>query len=106
MVSDDKTILKRKKESVLACCPLSIRGQIEARGIGVLQLPSIEVVRLSLVIDLGSHTTERLPAYENYSLLGINLRLIYHSSLEAFPEAIYFLVLNSDLYEPWHQQTL
>ena len=98
LVSDDKTILKRQQKSILASCPSSIKGQIEARGIGVLHLPAIEVVKLALVIDLGKQTNERIPAYENYSILGLNLRLIFSSPLDAFPEAIYHLLLNSDLY--------
>ena len=104
LVSDDKTILKRKKKSILASCPLPIRGQIEARGIGVLQMTTIEVVKLSFVIDLEHQTNKRLPAFKNYSVLGINLRLIYHSPIDAFPEAIYHLALNSGLYKPWDHQ--
>lgn len=105
LVADDKTILKRKKKSVLASCPTAIRGQIEARGMGILQMPTIAVVKLLLAVDLGTQTDERLPTHENYSIFGINLRRIYRSRLDAFPEAIYYRVINNDLYKPWHHQT-
>ena len=98
LVADDKTILKRQEGSILASCPLALKGQIEARGIGVLQMPVVEVVKISLVVDLGAQTFERIPAFEKYSIFGLNIRLLSRSPLDAFPEAIYHLLLNSDLY--------
>ncbi|MDO5705850.1 MAG: HPr kinase/phosphatase C-terminal domain-containing protein, partial [Paracoccus sp. (in: a-proteobacteria)] len=53
LVSDDRTVLRRDGDMVLADAPDSLRGLIEARGIGILRADSAGAVPVVLVVDLG-----------------------------------------------------
>jgi len=53
LVADDRVILKRQKETVLAECPPELSGLIEVRGIGLVPVFNIGNAPLKLLIDLG-----------------------------------------------------
>ncbi|MFT6105451.1 MAG: HPr kinase/phosphorylase [Paracoccaceae bacterium] len=71
LVADDATLVRcDKNEAFLRTrCVPSIRGQIEARGIGILTLPHRQDVPLFAVIDLDRHTASRLPERQKISIL-------------------------------------
>ena len=79
---------------LVATCPDTIKGKIEARGIGILSLSPLDSTVLSLVVDLNLQNDERLPKDDTYEILGITLRRIGRSRLDAFAEAVYFLARN------------
>ena len=91
LVSDDRTVVKRRNQEIFAACPDAIKGQIEARGVGILKVPTVKEIKLSFVVDLGNQTDKRLPIQNTYSMFGVKLRLICNASLDAFPEAVYYL---------------
>ena len=91
LVSDDRTFVMRKTDRLFATCPDKIKGQIEARGVGVLKVVPFDCTELSLVVDLRLQINERLPKDDVYKMFGIMLRRIGRSELDAFAEAVYFL---------------
>ena len=91
LVSDDRTFVKRKSDRLIATCPNKIKGQIEARGVGLLKVAPFECTELSLVVDLRLQIDKRLPKDDKYNIFGIILRCIGRSRLDAFAEAVYFL---------------
>ena len=52
LVSDDQTIITLDGKRLKAEAPLSIRGLIEARGLGILTVPSIASAAIKAIIDL------------------------------------------------------
>ena len=60
LVSDDQTYLKMAGGRLIASAPPIIRGKIEVRGIGIVEVASVEDVPVCLVVELASEI-ERLP---------------------------------------------
>ena len=60
LVSDDQTIVRKDKERVLAAAPPTIRGKLEVRGVGIVDIETIDDVPLALVVELTSDI-QRLP---------------------------------------------
>ena len=76
LVADDRTWVKREGARLVAWCPASIRGQIEARGIGILRADPADPVHLVLAVDLDRPEPDRLPPYRKLELLGLSLPLV------------------------------
>jgi HPr kinase/phosphorylase len=77
LVADDRTILTRTGDTLVATCPRAIRGLIEARGIGILNATPCDSATLALAIDLGLTTDERLPPAHQITLLDRPLPLLH-----------------------------
>ncbi len=97
LVSDDCTFVKRKSDRLIATCPDTVKGQIEARGVGLLTVAPVGFTELLLVVDLSRKIDERLPTVDTYEIFGIRLRCIGRTQLDAFAEAVYFLAKGLDL---------
>ena len=76
LVSDDQTLLNLQAGKVFARCPTSLRGLIEARGIGILTAPPLESAAIALVVDLGQSAHERLPPRRKIVMLGQEIDLV------------------------------
>lgn len=76
LVSDDRTLVRRDGEKLVASAPLTIRGKLEIRGIGIVDLPSIDGVPVALTVDLSSRL-ERLPEEgQERTILGVSIPLV------------------------------
>lgn len=74
LVADDRTELSRRGDRIIAAAPAAIAGRIEARGIGIVAVPSIAEAVVRLVVDLvPPERIERLPEPRAVDLLGIAL---------------------------------
>lgn len=91
LVADDQTLIRRKNKNLIARCPETISHLIEARGLGILTPPTRSDVALTLVVDLETVQSQRIPPPEAYELLGITLPLFRRAPLDAFPAALYIL---------------
>ncbi|HYS45705.1 MAG TPA: HPr kinase/phosphatase C-terminal domain-containing protein [Rhizomicrobium sp.] len=65
LVADDRTILFTAKGLLHARAPASIKGLIEIRGLGIVELPVRANVKIALVVKLGREDT-RLPTPRLY----------------------------------------
>ena len=61
LVSDDRTLLFVAKGALRAKAPASIKGLLEVRGLGIIQLPVRTNVKIALAVKLGREGA-RLPA--------------------------------------------
>jgi serine kinase of HPr protein (carbohydrate metabolism regulator) len=52
LVSDDYTIVSRSGKRLLASAPETIRGRIEVRGLGLVDVPHESSVPVALVVDI------------------------------------------------------
>jgi len=76
LVADDAVELRASDDGVLLMCPPSIQGMIEARGVGLLTVKSVEKAMLAFVVDLDKTAGARLPEPKEVSFLGVNFPLI------------------------------
>lgn len=76
LVADDAVEITASDDGVLLACPPSIKGMIEARGVGLLTVKSIEKAKLAFVVDLDKTADARLPEPNVASFLGSNFPLI------------------------------
>lgn len=70
LVSDDQVVLTAEPQGIRMSGSDATRGLIEARGIGILETPSIETARLAYVVDLDRAPDDRLPQFVEHRLLG------------------------------------
>ncbi len=73
LVADDRSLTWPRDGALYARAPRPIAGLLERRGLGLLRLGHLRLVRLRLVIDLARTETRRLPAEETITLQGITL---------------------------------
>ena len=88
LVSDDRTILTRDGDVIKAEAPKSIKGLIEARGIGVLNAPTVPVTTIAAIIDLDVFEKERLPIGKTMAFFGLVCPLIHKNDSPAFAPAL------------------
>jgi len=88
LVADDRTRLWRAGAQLMADAPATIRGRIEARGMGVLHLPAVGPQPLALVVDLDREETARLPPLRETRIAGAALPLVHGSPQAHFPAAV------------------
>lgn len=94
LVSDDRTIVSKDRGKLFASAPLNIRGKLEIRGIGIVELDSIDDVPVALVVELTSDM-ERMPDDSRERLiLGVNVPLISVDAMTASAASKVALALN------------
>lgn len=83
LVSDDRTIVRKDGGKLLASSPLTIRGKLEVRGIGIVDMASIDDVPIALVVDLAGKM-QRLPDDGRERLiLGLGVPLVSVDAMTA-----------------------
>ena len=76
LVADDQTELTVQGGRVTARCPATLRGLIEARGVGILTAPTVPQAAIVLVADLSQSEPDRLPPRRKVTLLGQSIDLV------------------------------
>jgi HPr kinase/phosphorylase len=78
LVADDQVSLSRSGQRVMAGPPDTIRGKLEVRGVGIVEVKSVADAELALVVDLAAtHEVERMPPEDATTpILGLDLPLI------------------------------
>ena len=83
LVSDDRTIVRKEGERLLAFAPPTIKGKLEIRGIGIVEVESTDNVPVALVVEL-SNDIERLPDDSRERLiLGTGIPLVTVDAMTA-----------------------
>lgn len=88
LVSDDRTRLWRAEDTLMADAPDTIRGRIEARGLGIMRVPPSGPVPVVLLVDLDLTATERLPPPLHETVMGVALPCIENVHYAHFPATI------------------
>jgi len=83
LVSDDYVHVFASGEGLYVTAPETIRGRIEARGLGIIGACVQGVVRLVLAVDLVETAPERLPDPETRNLQGRSVPLLQVAGFEA-----------------------
>lgn len=62
LIADDRVVIWRDQNRLMAACPKTLSGQLEVRGLGIVQLEPGSAVELGLAVDLSSKADiERMP---------------------------------------------
>jgi HPr kinase/phosphorylase len=88
LVADDRTVVSVTDGQVIATCPETIAGLIEARGIGILNASHVPSAVVALVVDLDKAEEMRLPPLRLFTVLGCDLPLIWRTDSAHFVPAI------------------
>lgn len=88
LVADDRTILTAEGEVLVATCPPTLQGMIEARGIGILRADPVAAVVVTVAVDMGQIETNRLPDPRDVTYLGRMVPLVLGQRLPHFPSAL------------------
>ena len=83
LVADDQVVIEAREEGIWLTAPEALSGKIEARGMGILQVPSAPAWA-ALVIDMDKIETERLPPERAVSLAGVTLPLLHKVESQSF----------------------
>ena len=84
LVADDRVVLSRHGDDVMAAVPETIAGKLEVRGLGIVRLPAAAAPPLRLVVDLvRPDDVERLPKTTETVLLGVALPVLNLAPFEA-----------------------
>ena len=83
LVSDDRTLVRRDGEKLIASAPATIAGKLEIRGIGIVDMETVVNVPVALFVELTSDI-QRLPD-ENRErpVLGVRVPLISIDAMSA-----------------------
>lgn len=83
LVSDDQTIVRREGERLIASAPERIAGKIEVRGIGIVEVETVQDVPVALLVEL-TGDIQRLPDdSRERPILGIVLPLVTIDAMTA-----------------------
>jgi serine kinase of HPr protein (carbohydrate metabolism regulator) len=86
LVADDYVHLFVSGDAVYATAPETIAGRIEARGLGIVGVASLGVVRVVLAVELTATPPDRLPDAETRPVSGRTLPLLRLNGFE--PSAV------------------
>ncbi|MBC7739765.1 MAG: HPr kinase/phosphatase C-terminal domain-containing protein [Candidatus Saccharibacteria bacterium] len=88
LVADDQTELTVQGGTLIARCPPTMSGLIEARGLGILRAQVVAQATVHLVVDRGTNETDRLPPHRTLTLLGTEVDLVLNTDSNHFPAAV------------------
>ncbi len=99
LVADDRADVFAKDGKLYACAPENIRGLLEVRGIGIVNMPFAENAEVKLAVELVSEPkkAERMPAAQEYQILGCSVPLIKLYPFEASAPDKVVIKLNADV---------
>lgn len=83
LVSDDRTMVRRDGDRVIASAPPQIAGKLEVRGLGIIDMESEADVPVALIVELTSEI-QRLPDdSRERPVLGVPLPLVSVDAMTA-----------------------
>ena len=78
LVADDQTELRNQNGALIATCPKTIYGKIEARGVGILSVKEVcSETPIHLIVQMVPlNQMERMPEYEEETLDGVTIQKV------------------------------
>jgi len=83
LVSDDRTILRRQGGKLIASAPDTIKGKLEVRGVGIVEMKTVANVPVALVVELTSEIPRMPDDDQERLILGAGIPLINVDALTA-----------------------
>lgn len=93
LISDDMTRVEARGEGwPYAVSAGRMDGVIEARGVGLIQVPYTQNAPITLIVDMGRQETERLPVTRTTELMNTEISTVSRVDSPHFAAAILALV--------------
>lgn len=93
LVSDDLTRVGVGAETPMAFAPENLAGRIEARGVGVIDVPFVTSAPVVLVVDLTQAEDRRLPPSRPVTFVANQaVRTLWRVDADHFPSALFHMV--------------
>lgn len=86
LVGDDYCILSARDGRLIAAPAPALAGLLEVRGLGIVRLPHVAEVAVSLIVELApppAQTPDRLPKPASVTLCGVAVRAVALNPFEA-----------------------
>ena len=83
LVSDDQTIVRREGDRLIASAPPTIKGKLEIRGIGIVEMNTVDDVPVALFVELTSEIMRLPDDRRERPVLGVSLPLVSVDALTA-----------------------
>ena len=83
LVSDDQTIVRRDGNRLVASAPPTIKGKLEIRGIGIVDMDTVDDIPVALFVELTSEIMRLPDDRRERPVLGVNLPLVSVDALTA-----------------------
>jgi len=83
LVSDDRTIVRKDGTRLIASAPESIKGKLEIRGIGIVEMECVSSAPLALVVELTSDIQRMPDDSRERMILGVGVPLISVDAMTA-----------------------
>ena len=94
LVSDDQTMVRKSGDRLIASAPPTIRGKLEVRGIGIVEVDHADDMPICLYVELANEI-ERLPDDDRErTLLGLAVPLVSIDALTASAPAKVVMALD------------
>ena len=94
LVSDDRTILRRDAEQLVASAPPNIAGKLEIRGIGIVEMEHVENVPVALLVELTSDIQRMPDDSRSRPILGVSVPLVGIDAMAASAASKVMLALD------------
>ena len=83
LVSDDRTIVRKEGTRLVTSAPDSIKGKLEIRGVGIVDMDSLPNAPLALVVELTSDIQRMPDDSRERMILGVGVPLISVDAMTA-----------------------
>ena len=97
LVADDRTVLCREENQLIARCPEPIQGQIEAHSFGILQIGFVDSAKIACVVDLDKQEAQRLPSPKSTEICGVTCPVFHKCDIAVLPFALLQYLKGSSL---------
>jgi HPr kinase/phosphorylase len=94
LVADDRVAIARRGQALVATAPQATAGLLEARGIGILRLPTVPEAVLTLAVDLDQPPSARMPQGATIGYHGVGIELIMGKGIPDLDRALTIIVQN------------
>ena len=104
LVADDRTILMKDSEKLIASVPEQLRGGVEIRGAGLFTVAYVKQTPLDLVVILvNQDEAERYPSGKNWQFDGVEIPCLYLPALSSNGDsnALSRAIEACLFYKPW-----
>jgi HPr kinase/phosphorylase len=88
LVADDQVVLTAEAGALVATCPDTITGLIEAHGIGILNAATMPKAVVQVVVDMDKREQDRMPQSRFVTLCDLRTPLIHRGVDDHFVPAV------------------
>jgi serine kinase of HPr protein (carbohydrate metabolism regulator) len=94
LISDDRTIVRKEGARIIASAPETIKGKLEIRGIGIVDVECVTDVPVALVVELTSDIARLPDDSRKRVVLGEGIPLVSIDAMSASAASKVAMALN------------